>query len=397
VLSEVLAIARKELLDCSRDRRTILAMVVLPMVLMPTMMFLPSYLANPQKNPSTILLLNKDTMPNSHGENLTSLILQTEGLATSLATLEQNVNLTDSVTSGRYDLAVEIPQNFSEVLGANGTASVFVVYDQTNTRATVGFSIIDIAITAYSKQVASPRLEEKGVTQSDLNPIQVVSSVTKAVQPAQTILAVLLPMMVVLWAFMGGMYFVMDITAGEKERKTLEALLTTPPSRLEIVLGKYLAVLAMTLVSTVLALVGISIGVQFETQMIAMGTAAITPETLAVTAVSIPILAMSASALQILVCTFARSFKEAQNYLSPLMIVFILPITFLMYVPRTWYTTLLFLPFVSFNIILRNTILGTLTTTELATGISLGLIYALIFLLLAVKAFHHEKAIFRGT
>ncbi len=397
MLSEVLAIARKELLDCSRDRRTILAMVVLPMVLMPTMMFLPSYLANPQKNPSTILLLNKDTMPNSHGENLTSLILQTEGLATSLATLEQNVNLTDSVTSGRYDLAVEIPQNFSEVLGANGTASVFVVYDQTNTRATVGFSIIDIAITAYSKQVASPRLEEKGVTQSDLNPIQVVSSVTKAVQPAQTILAVLLPMMVVLWAFMGGMYFVMDITAGEKERKTLEALLTTPPSRLEIVLGKYLAVLAMTLVSTVLALVGISIGVQFETQMIAMGTAAITPETLAVTAVSIPILAMSASALQILVCTFARSFKEAQNYLSPLMIVFILPITFLMYVPRTWYTTLLFLPFVSFNIILRNTILGTLTTTELATGISLGLIYALIFLLLAVKAFHHEKAIFRGT
>jgi len=390
---EIIAIIKKEILDASRDRRTIFAMIVLPMIIIPVFTVLPLYLVSPTTNPSTVRILNEDT--NSYGKNLADLLVKTEGLTVSSATPSEGLNLTKDVESGKYDIGVHIPRTFSTQIGSNLTAIVYIVYDQTNMRSSTGAGLVMATVANYSQSIAAIRLTAKNVTSSDINPVQVAPLTIKAVNPAQQMASIILPMMIVIYGFSGGMYFAIDITAGEKERKTLEALLTMPPTRSQIVAGKYLALVLMTVLSTSLAIIGVIIGINFETELLGAGTFTLTTQTLAVIAITMLLSSMSAGALEMFVAIFARSYKEAQNYVSPLMLVFILPIYLVSFAPASIYALLI--PVVNFVIILQHAILGTLTTTELLMGLASGVVYIVIFLLLAIKAFKNEKVIFRGT
>lgn len=146
-------------------------------------------------------------------------------------------------------------------------------------------------------------------------------------------MAMIVPMMLVMWAILGGMYTAIDVAAGEKERLTLEALLISPISRFQLVFGKFLAVVVTSVGAALISLTSMFVSVQ----VIAPALAGENSEVLTEVAMNIGaaqfflllvvavLTAGWASPIEIALSVYARSFKEAQTYLSPLSIIVVIP------------------------------------------------------------------------
>jgi sodium transport system permease protein len=225
----------KEALDLLRDRRTIITALLLPLISFPILFGVLGYFSNPTSNPSPVLLANMDD--GSVGTNIQNTLLRTSGISITLA--QPGVNLTQAVQQSRYDVAVLIPPGFSSAIEGGGQANITLYFNPSNSRAQTGISIVQSAVGSISQQIASLRLQQKGVTQSDLNPIMITqATIGKTTNPTLVLAASIFPSFLLYFTFLGGFYFMVDGIAGEKERRSLEAHNTQPHPRNDIFLGK---------------------------------------------------------------------------------------------------------------------------------------------------------------
>jgi sodium transport system permease protein len=212
-------------------------------------------------------------------------------------------------------------------------------------------------------------------------------------------LGMMLPMFIVLWALVGGMYTAIDVTAGEKERLTLEPLLTTPVGRAQLVLGKLMAVVTTSVVALALSVGSMLVAFALVPLGEAEGQALrlqLEPGTaLLLVLAALPIVLMF-SALEMAVCILARSFKEAQNYIVPLQFVVLIPAVAVMVLPDLSPPLAGYLiPIFSTLVVLRDLFTGRVEAVPFAAMAGSAIVYAALAVLLALRQFGQERVLFR--
>ncbi|MCJ7457334.1 ABC transporter permease [Candidatus Bathyarchaeota archaeon] len=387
-------IAGKELKDALRDRRTILAMILIPIIVLPILMFLPMFLASPERNPVRVAVIQSDATSDDFLATLASTQVH-------IVRIGREENMTKLIQNGDYELGMVLPHNFSRILeGPDKTATITVFVDQSSTRGTIAFSLVQDAVTKYANKVVEERLAKTGLPPEALNPIETEVRTVSVTGAGAIFLVILLPLFLGIYAVTGAMYFIMDTTAGEKERKTLEALLTMPATRTEIVLGKFLIAVLIALLSSVLAILGMMAGAVFLVGAAGAGEPSAAGITISFTnllliGLATLVLAMTSASIEMVISIFARSFKEAQNLLSPLTLVVVVPTMAMQYMSEQTLRALEIAPILNAMLIIRDALLNKVAASNLAVELASAFVYMVIALAIAIKIFNSEKAMAR--
>ena len=398
--STTLIVAWREILDALRDRRTILMTIVLPVVLYPVLMTLPMYFVSPKRNPPRIAAVYWDSEAEAVVEMLNSTGL---ALVYEASPME---NLTALVASAKVDLALEFERDFGRKIRAGRQAMLKVIWDPTSMRGSSGLSIVRTTVDSYSKQVAAVRLREQGIPEDVLNPVAVVLESVKAVPPQVAMLAMMIPMMVGLTAFLGGASYAIDTTAGEKERKTLEMLLTAPAPRIKLILGKFLGVWALSLLAAASTMVGLAIASKIQLKLFTeMAAAEGAPGVQSVFSIGLKEMAtigfgvvlgsMIGSSMMMMLGLYARTYREGTQYLGFLNMAIIVPVIIVPYLSPSTIKKLAPTPLVGIIVAVRDAVLRELTLRTTGLALVSNLLFLAAMIVAMVKMFRSEQVLYR--
>lgn len=319
--------------------------------------------------------------------------------------LQNNVNIlpapTDpeaAVREGDAAVVLVIPSEFGEQLAEGQPAPMRLVMDSSRQSSMTSIERARSLIGGYSQTLAALRLYARGVSPSVLAPIDLQPTDLATPQSSAIIFLNMLPFILIMTIFVGGMYVIIDTTAGERERGSLEPLLINPVPRREFVLGKLLASLPFALASLAVALSVLYLG--FNVLPLEEYTGmqmSIQPQALLnMFLLSLPVVLL-ASGLQMVVAAFTRSFKEAQTYLGFLPLIAGLPIMFLAFIPVKTSLALSLIPIFSQSLIINQILRGeTIQTTNIIAASVGTLVAAVLITLLAIRLYERERILFGG-
>ncbi|MCZ6659689.1 MAG: ABC transporter permease [Gammaproteobacteria bacterium] len=316
-MSAYLTVLRKECIDNFRDRRTILSSFSLavlgPAFFVGLMSFVLSSALGESDEPLVITIAGANYAPELveflRRENTTIAIKEIEHPAQALR-------------DGLEKLILVIPPEYGDRYTRGEVNSLSLVYDSSEFgRSQRNFSRARSMVNRYSATVGLLRLVLRGIDPSVARPIviQEVDTASPAAR-ALTILA-MFPYFLVLVIFMGGFYLAIDTTAGEREHGSLEPLLTQPISRAALVMGKLTATCVFSALSLLLFLVSFVLAVPFvPLERIGMSLQIGLLDCIAVFLIAVPLIVFAAGLLAV-VASFAKSYKEAQTYLTIVILV----------------------------------------------------------------------------
>jgi sodium transport system permease protein len=257
-----------------------------------------------------------------------------------------------AVTNGEHDVVVVVPENFGEQLTEATPARVELISDQANTQAERDARRVRTALHAYSQEIAGMRLVARGVSPMVLRPIN-VDEVDVSTPSGRS--AILLGMMSYFFIFallMGGMYLAIDTTAGERERGSLEPLLSLPVTRDQLMLGKIAATCVFMAVSLLLSLCSFFVALRFmPLEQLGMTPNFGPPVVAGAFLILLPFILLGAS-LMTLVASFTKSYKEAQTWLSVVLVAPTLPILIVSILTLRPQLEFMFVPSLSQHLIL---------------------------------------------
>ncbi len=317
-LTQALVVFRKELTDWSRDRRSIFT-VLLSSLFVPVIIgVMFTNLANRQRQ------LEDVKVPVVGAANAPALIdwlRQQPGIEI----VDGPSDPEEAVRTRREDIVVIIPDDFAKKFTASKPAQVRLVSDGSNQNNRAKVQRVRTLFQRYSSEIGSLRLIARGISPVVSVPVQIEDvEVSSAQQRAATILG-FIPMLMMIAAFTGAMNIATDSTAGERERGSIEALLVNPAPRGAIAGGKWMAGTATAMLSVVVT--GALLFALFQyipLQDLGIRFALGPTQLLGTLATLLPLCPLIV-AIQMYVATFAKSFKEAQSYLSFLMIAQMIP------------------------------------------------------------------------
>ena len=230
-----------------------------------------------------------------------------------------------AVREQRIDLALRIDADFGAAWREGRPAQVELIYDSSRREGGSDVDRLRGMLEGYGHRNGALRLLARGLSPGVATPLVVASRDTATPQARGALLFAMLPYMLVLTIFIGGLWLAIDSTAGERERQSLEPLLTNPVPRDRILLGKYMATATFSMASLTLGLLAfLAAGVFMPTQQLGMSLA-LGPMFFAI---ALPMLAPLVLLLcigQILIAAFARSVREAQTYLGLAQLVPLIP------------------------------------------------------------------------
>ena len=388
----ILTIFRKEILDTVRDRRTLMVMIVVPLLLMPALMIGLSRLASSGSRAPAKLVI-------SGGVYAPQIVAQLR--ADPMLTVTTGGDPIALVKNQKADMGVIIGADFAARLRANQPAPITIVSDESQASSSLGAERIRAALTLYQQAVANQRLRQRGIDPTVLDVVAIKDQNVASKQAmGGLVLSYILPMLLVMWAIIGGMYTAIDVAAGEKERNTLEALLMTPATKLQVTLGKLLAVTTVGFIAMAAAIGSLSFSLE---RWPITGSSSGAPQ------VSIPLstmalmlligllLATAFSALELALSVFARSFKEAQNYITPLYLAAIVPVIAVNALPTLRPPLALFLvPPLNATLVFKEVLLNRLDGLHLALSAISLLLFAALSVVVSTFVFTREKVLFKA-
>jgi sodium transport system permease protein len=325
-MGALLTVFRKEVLENLRDRRTIIAALFFGPIFGPLLLSLSLQVMVKRGDaasqaPVTIAL--------SHGErapNLAAFLTQSN------VTLERHdfddASARAAILGKRWRVIVDVPPDYGERLQSARPAPLLVYEDASDSFNDRPRERIHALLGRYNQQLAQLRLLVRGVDPAALVPVavQVVDVSTPA---SRAVLALgIMSYLIVFATLMGGMYLAIDATAGERERGSLESLLTNPVRRSHVIYGKIAASCLFMLVSLTLTVIACSIAVRFVRLEDFAMSANLGPRTvLGIVLVTAPLIPAGA-ALMTVVASFTRSYREAQSWLGFVIMLPTLPLAF---------------------------------------------------------------------
>jgi len=426
-------IFRKELVETLRDRRTLFMMIVLPVLLYPMMIIAFSWFAESQseareERASTVAVWGTPPHDLLSGlrqndklalrpwagaapevkQGLSSGTLQVppvappraqeEGRASRTGTFEaENTVLASArplITGGRVDAVLVFWPGFDRALTDGGLAQVSVYFDSVRLDSTKALERLNDALTQYRTRLVREREQERGLAAGFSQAIDVLSrNVAGERRRAAEILGSVLPFILIVMSMLGGFYPAIDLTAGEKERGTMQTLMCAPVRPTEIIVGKFGAVWAMSLIS---ALVNVGSLAATLTRIVPGQQISIPASSFALTFVMLVPVSFTMSAVFLAVATFAKDFKDGQNFLTPVYSVLAMPAAVTMLPGIRLSAGMTFVPVLNIALLIKSLLVGEAPADLVFLTLLSSLVYATLAILLASRVFQQEQVLLGG-
>ena len=379
----------KELLENLRDRRVILSAFLFGVLLAPVIFGLTTSMASKRVVENQDKPLRLTVSGGEHAPNLVHF-LEENGAEIKTAALSAD-EARHAVRSGGEDLVLLIAAGYGEKLRAGEPAPLDLVVDTANNQTGASADRARRLLEGYGGQLAALRLLVRGVSPEVIRPVDV--RMLDVATPAGRSLLIL--GMMTYFSFMsmlvGGFYLAIDTTAGERERGSLEPLLALPVRRADLIVGKMLATSAFMSISLLLTLAAFGVVLEFI-PLEALGMSAnFGPRVvLAIFAVMLPFVPLGAG-LMTAVASFTRSNREAQSWLSVVMLLPIAPIMFAVVNGTKPTATLMMIPSLSQHLLATSLMRGD-AIPPLHAAISAGttLAFGALLVGIAIRLYKRE-------
>jgi sodium transport system permease protein len=327
-MSIIVSIFKKELIDVLRDRRTLMFMVVIPILITPLLIIGSIKFQEYQNKKSEEKILKIAYINESEDSLAKELLSDQKGVkiieGVPIDSIESYIK-SDSLQGGLY-----LGKGFLKKIKTNSSGDVKIYYKSSDLMSK-SKKRIQAALDIYKEKIIAERLTRLNVDGQILEPINITNiDMATAKETLGKAVGGFIPYVLVMFIFLGAMYPAIDLGAGEKERGSLETLLSSPATKFEITMGKLLVVSLTGIVSGLVSVLGISsslffidkIPVQIQETILEL----INPFMIfSIIILMIPIAIFFASML-LSISFYARSFKEAQSLMGPLNMVIIVPL-----------------------------------------------------------------------
>ena len=393
----IFSIFQKELTDVLRDRRTLFFMIVIPVIVMPLILIGSIKFQEYQSKKSDEKVLNIGLINKTSDSQIRDYLLDQKGVYLvediDLDSLELGIK-NDSLQGGLY-----IHKNFINDISANGMGEVEVYYKSSDLMSKAKNRIYN-ALDIYKNEVVSERLSEFNVDKGLLEPLDIINKdMSTKKETIGKAVGGLIPYMLVIFIFLGAMYPAIDLGAGEKERGSLETLLSSPATKFEITVGKLMVVSLAGMVSGLISVVGISAPIyllgNIPDQIKSTVLEIISPFIIvSVIILMIPIAIFFASML-LSISFYARSFKEAQSLMGPLNIVIIVPLMLTIGPGIEIDHITALIPLINVGLLTKEILAGSAQPIYFIETLSSLLFFAAIGIRFSVYWFNKENTIFR--
>ena len=385
---DALIIFRKELKNVFKDPRTVFAVLLLPMLIMPVIFLVMNVVSQSQAKTyeNTVYSLKVTNLPD---ERFLKIL---EGLISFEIVDELNE---ETVRDFENSIVVEFPPNSAETIENGERIDALVFYNSTSRGSAYGAQMVQNALASYSSFLLSEKLLEHGLTIEDLNPVNVEKmDVAPEESQGTEMLATLIPYFLLIYIFAGAMNIGLDTTAGEKERGSMPVLLVNQVSRSSIATGKILYVMTIAILNSIFTFIGLIIAFK-------LGGPAFGAENLNLSSLSastlvglfITLLTMSgvAAALIVLLGSIARNVKEGSGYVMPIYIMAIVLGIATMQMESPDNPLLYLIPLVNSIFVMKDIITVNFVIARFLLMLISNLAYVSIFIYFLTRVFNSER------
>ena len=394
----VRAIAKKEVVEFSRDWRTIIAIIVIPLLMFPLLFILFPVLLESEAAELDALEL--------------SIVIQTDGLPDTLAenislgSMEYSLEVLPNLTSlSEPGLDLERVRNSSTdaILRFESNDDVWgyaILHLSTSERSSEARFRLLTALSIWEDSEARERIEEGGMdVNTTLDPLRwdgeiADGDVATSGEQSGMILSLFIPLVLAIWTYSSAIQPSIDMTAGERERGTLEALLCLPCTRMELLLGKWLAVASITGVGVLLQIFGLLFAIGYLASSSFIGVPQLSLLSIGLIVLSIMLFAVMVVAFELALAMRSHSVKEAGSILAPALMLILFPALFTQVINLDgiegfWFA----IPVVNILLALRELLMNRVITEHVLIWVLSSLVYASFAAYYASRQFNREDIV----
>lgn len=394
----IFTIFKKELKDTLRDRRTIIAMIVIPVLVFPLILGIitkvSSSFEEQQKeevfniaiiteDPANEFVVQLSAIPDSLGPKKLKFFSDTTGIS-------------KEISNDSIQLGIVIPSNYQSLKESNKQINISVILNETN----IGTKQrVETYLDIIENKLLQERFEKLSLDRKLTEPLAVsYINLASSKEMIGKIAGGILPYLFIIFGFIGCLYPAIDLFTGEKERKTLETLLTTPVQRWKILVGKMMVVVLSGIAAATFALVGLFLSLEvFELvknpMILEVVSSILSVQFILSLYILLIPLTIFFAGVMIPVTIYAKSFKEAQSILTPVNFVIILPamVGFIPGIELDYITAMI--PIVNIVLASKELVAGTLSIDLMALSFLTMVVFAAISVLVSYKRFGKETNI----
>ncbi len=381
---------RKEVRENLRDRRSLFNSVLLGPILFPILFIGLAYFAGSKQQERAEQVLEVPVVGAQYAPNLVGFLEQ-QGVEIQAAPEDPEA----LVRAQEKQVIIRIPEKFPEQWRAGEPAVVEIIADPSRRESDIPMRRVKGLLHAYGAQIGQLRLQLRGVSPTIQSPIMIKDVDLSTPQSRGMLVMIMLPYVLMITAFTGGMHLAIDSTAGEKERKSLEPLLISPVPRWQIMLGKMSATATFAFASLALTLLAFrfafpllptgALGVDLNLSGKAVGGILM--------AIS-PVVVLAAAMLTTL-AALAKSLREAQSYMGLVFMIPMIPSLIFMVNPMKPETWMMAIPMFSQNLLIGEFVRGeSVSLLWLVMSMSSTLLIGFGFAAVAATLFNRPRIVF---
>lgn len=381
---------KKEVRENLRDRRSLFNSVLLGPILFPILFIGLAYFTSSKQQERIEQVLEVPVAGAEHAPNLIGFLEQ-QGVVIQTAPEDPLA----AVSSQDVEIIIRIPEQFAEQWRTGKPAVVELIADPSRRESDIPLQRVRGLLGAYAAQIGQLRLQLRGAAPALQSPIMIRDVDLSTPQSRGMLVMIMLPYVLMITAFTGGMHLAIDSTAGEKERKSLEPLLINPVPRWQIMLGKMSATATYAFASLVLTLLAFrvafpllptgALGVDLSIGTEALGGILLTVA---------PVVVLAAAMLTTL-AALAKSLREAQSYMGLVFMIPMIPSLIFMVNPMKPETWMMAIPMFSQNLLIGEFVRGeSVSLFWLAISMGSTLVIGLGFAAVAANLFNRPRIVF---
>lgn len=391
-MNRTLIVFWKELREVLRDRRVLFSTIVSPLLLTPLLIWgIGMMVQQRQESARTVVIPAGVVAPRGGAEFIAAM--KEDGFT--VQTFERREQAEAMLRQRRVKVVVLLDEQFDERLHNESSAKVVVLFDPLNESSRDAVQRLKALTDSFSAAWVQRRLARRFIGAEFAQPLAVVTQAIETENPVgNLILSIILPYVIVLSAFFGAVSPAFDLVAGEKERGTLEPLLATPASRLQIVWGKFLTVVVVCMMAAIFAMLGMLLAFAMPASAHIFtehaGKFGLSAPAIGALLITLLPLTVFYSAMLTIISTFARNQKEAQTYLIPLSSLIVLPAVASMFVRTESGLWLAAVPVLNSAIIIKQVLTGIVDPTFMLLSLFISCLVAAVTLQIATRLFERE-------
>ena len=394
-MKTIWTIFKKEIKEIFRDKKNLYMLFGVPLILMPLFLvgifeITKIFAENQAKENIKIAFLNED-------ESVKNFILNNKQYSI-IENIDKN-NIEHYIKSDSVDIILRFEEYFNENIKSNKTGLI-TLYHKSE-----GFNEIHInsthdVLNQYERLLLLERLDEQKIKEENINPIEVnKKDITSNREKTGKTIGGFLPYFLIIYAFMGAMMPAIELGASEKEKRTLETLLSTPANYFKILLGKFATVFSSSFLAALCTAIGLLIAmnmVNISEEVYSVLSSLLNTKTIILIMILLIPLSAFFAALALSISIYSKSFKEAQSFMSQMIMIVVIPAIIGMSLPLSLNIGNALIPI--FNVVLscKEIMAGTIDISLLIVVFISTLILSIMSVYLSSKLFKKESFIFRN-